>query len=230
MTTPGPVPSPAGVGVDNGNTNAALALGVSRAGGMGRPAIVLRNLTMSRLCGLPVELVLAVMHQLNSTSLYCIRQTSALFANIFCGKDFEGYHGQIVHPSSTAWFRFAMDKLTYEEELGLCYTLAVDLYCHRCISQWKSGVKSRKMWEMRTKRWCHDCRTDHELLLFDPNYFGRCGRLESGEVRLSCIGRTGYVRLCDHPYSAWFTWGDVLVWWHVPVAFRLQQRQIAACR
>lgn len=56
-------------------------------------ADTLYNTLYSSLCGLPEELLLQIMHQLDPIGLQCLRRTSRLFLRLFSDGQFDRYHG-----------------------------------------------------------------------------------------------------------------------------------------
>lgn len=176
-------------------------------------ADTLYNTLYSPLCGLPEELLLQIIYQLDPIGLQCLRRTSRLFLRLFSDGQFDRYHAlsspatiALKLPGPPLFSPWAQPSPGLEHtdswtpgSTSLHQLLRRDMagsVCPACAE----NKEAREAWHATLRvrgeadtssRHCVPCGSRHPLVFFS--------RLRQ------CIGRRGYVRLCEHPNCV-ITW------------------------
>ncbi|KAH0437921.1 hypothetical protein CcaCcLH18_03597 [Colletotrichum camelliae] len=155
-------------------------------------AAVWQNATKSPLCGLPDHILLNIMRRLDLTAICQLRRASREFLRLFSSHEFEKwwYKGidyeflwasPVPAPGSVDALKFG----------------ATSAYCAPCFANRNpSGWKRSKA---RCELYCSRCKQLHTASLFSA------AERNKAPVERICIGREGYIRLCEHKT---FNWDD----------------------
>ncbi|VUC28273.1 unnamed protein product [Clonostachys rosea] len=163
------------------------------------------NLTCSRLCQLPDDILIGIMKLLDPLDMQCLRRACRLFLRLYCdptfveSHDIEGFwshpseHQFWLSPDSSYWPKLsgpALISRLVRDVQGLCGT---------CRS-----MRAKSDWASRTEKliseslYCSGCKKHHPLALFSPD------QRREVDDRI-CFGREGHIRLCDHKVVTWET-------------------------
>lgn len=148
------------------------------------------NLNNSPIYRLPNELILMVMTQLPLESLYLFRQACHQFKIIFTRPEFARLHNS-YYKHIRSWEVKAL--------------LQRDAFCQPCqvaIGTEDSGHSTRT--RLQQTLYCGGCKRHHPMILFSV-----AQRWNTDEQRV-CIGREGYIRLCQHKTLSWLNIEEVL--------------------
>lgn len=164
------------------------------------------NLTCSPLCRLPEELLLDIMKRLDIVSIQCLRRISRLFLRLYCSPHFRRSHRDSTRILSTPnydhWYEPKGELRDSWSPLLQLLDEDISDYCEDCQKRrtdqsWTTKSTSLTMDYLH----CSGCHFDHPTYLFSRNQ-----RSKSPKVRI-CIGREGFVRVCEHQTVTW----DVIV-------------------
>ncbi|KAK3356949.1 hypothetical protein B0T25DRAFT_579097 [Lasiosphaeria hispida] len=159
---------------------------------------------------LPVEIILKIMKEVatDPVSLYILRQTASIFAQLFCASIFSAHH--VIDPSETVWIRrsdsmtlddlakpsktwpfvaFAARFLDRNQRLRIRQVLRRDTLCEKC-ALFPESVKRELVTRLGQAMHCHGCAFPHPRIMFSHT--------QRNETQPICIGREGAVRLCPH--------------------------------
>ncbi|KAK4441939.1 hypothetical protein QBC34DRAFT_364592 [Podospora aff. communis PSN243] len=145
-----------------------------------------------QLLTLPEEILIAIMQQLDPTSLQCLRRVSRVF-----------YESSQTDASATCTTIFLFEAQAYTKAFR--YLLSLDQKQNVCLSCRKIQVENpRKAWDLVNEYlFCSACVVDHPTAFFSAAERRRC----AGEKR-TCIGYQGHIRLCQHETIAW----EEIIW------------------
>ncbi|OAQ65044.1 F-box domain, cyclin-like protein [Pochonia chlamydosporia 170] len=150
---------------------------------------------------MPNELLLQVMGHLSAPSLYCLRQTSGRFMDLFDLKDFKGFHQEVGISSIHKMFN--MKLLCAADKNMIANSLHHEMYCAPCLAAEECGTLADRLETLRSLRYCHGCKRLHAAALFPPE-----DNHDTKQVGV-CIGRVGHVTLCNHNSCSPTTWRDI---------------------
>ncbi|KAI1464534.1 uncharacterized protein F4812DRAFT_158508 [Daldinia caldariorum] len=156
------------------------------------------NAKYSRLCSLPEELLLAILHHLKDdpVSLCCLAHVSRTLRRLAA--------------MEIGWWTFR--KFSINQQLQLRQLLRKDKTCDMCRDwrDWRDDYKlenkfNRQPFRYKFRPWagrprrngpycCAPCHTDHSI-----------GQLTDRGSPGQCIGRRGGVQLCEHVSISWTT-------------------------
>jgi hypothetical protein len=180
-------------------------------------ALAHRNITWSPLCRLPDEILLEIMERLDFASLYTLRNVSRVFLRLFGAMCFQQYrYGQLP---SYIW-PTPMPAILNSRFLVLRSWIQRGKYCATCLvsrdARERGGMVSA--FEMAYLH-CSGCKLDHQAHLFSA-----AQRRAPPQERI-CIGREGYVRLCEHKTIGWDDIQQRLAGWsHLPREIKCKDR------
>lgn len=159
------------------------------------------NTRHARLPGLPDEVLLQIMLLLSPSALYMLRITSRTFNHLFEVEVFDGLKEsyEIRWPFSPFGSSLRPHLLQPEEMNKVREILRRTIYCEGCLYFRNLTEERRKTRERLLEEFisCSGCKTFHSA-----GYFSYQQRLQPDESRI-CIGRQGYIRLCEHKNISW---------------------------
>ena len=154
-----------------------------------------KNLTESQLLQLPDELILQIMKSLDVESIRCVRKSSRRFMYLFSFKDFQVNHRLHAVTCNHQMWRSVIcpsqkDPMVITKETKLAKGRAE--LCDMCFKWFRGRLYSRQTTEELDYFHCSGCKSDHHARLFSLAELSRPPR------ERACIGREGFVRLCEH--------------------------------
>jgi hypothetical protein len=162
------------------------------------------NLTCSRLCRLPEELLLDIMKRLDMTTIQCLRRTSRLFLRlysspVFCNSYLEHDDQRLQLEHHDHWHEPRRKRGdTWPGELQVLLDKDMAGYCEGCQKRRRLQSWMSKKTALTGKYLhCSGCNIDHPVCLFSKSQ--RSARPKS---RI-CIGREGHLRMCEHQTITW---------------------------
>ncbi|KAK0709993.1 hypothetical protein B0T26DRAFT_679328 [Lasiosphaeria miniovina] len=149
------------------------------------------NLAYRRMYHLPESVLIAVIRLLDAVSFECLRRTARRFLRLVyvC-------RGAVM----AGFYPWPVSKpLDLARRQDLLYILARDAYCADCrAARWARNWRARVLATTRAYLHCSACRCEHPACFFTPQQRTAC------RARRTCVGKTGYVRLCTHETVSWF--------------------------
>jgi len=149
------------------------------------------------LCRLPDKVLLRIMGQLDLTTVQCLRRTCRTFLRLSSSQKFRNYHTDDGDGFRLPWQPFAF----WIKDSELIRRLKQDSSNRRCsecrdrVERW-SWHAYQSVQSLMQSTPCGACKATHPLA-----YFPRAERRHKRPR--SCIGREGYVRLCEHKVLRW---------------------------
>ena len=173
-------------------------------------APMFHNSTRSPLAGLPDAILLRIMGHVDDVSLFCLRRTCRTMLRLFSNRQF--WHLQ-DHRSTSRWSHnknvkeyqrnpnwprqreppWKRELLTDKAKILLRPLLQKDMYCAMCRNI-SPDVERRLQTEFL---YCSGCREHHPAGLFSIH------ERRGLDVSRLCIGREGYIRICEHRTVSW---------------------------
>ncbi|TPX18710.1 uncharacterized protein E0L32_002567 [Thyridium curvatum] len=166
------------------------------------------NLTASRLCRLPEELLLEIMCLLfdsDRSSLQCLRRTCRLFLRLYHSPEFSSCHDvqdrdrddSLSIKTFVPWYG-PEPQCRPQEPLDVYLERDLEQYCQDCRlartdPTWSVRIASLTEEVMH----CSGCGYDHPRILFSARQ-----RKTPAQKRI-CIGREGSMRICEHKFIEW---------------------------
>ncbi|KAK3348960.1 hypothetical protein B0T25DRAFT_632582 [Lasiosphaeria hispida] len=153
-----------------------------------------------QLLDLPEELLLDIMKLLDPTSIQCLRRADRAFLRLFSDKSFHHWHASSSDdPHCRSRFPWChgnpeFGKQAYDKPSSFRYLMHLDETRKQCVLCQNTNVENpRKAWDLVHKHlFCDACLVDHPTAFFSAAERG-------GEKKIrTCIGHTGYIRLCEH--------------------------------
>ncbi|CAH0050848.1 unnamed protein product [Clonostachys solani] len=154
------------------------------------------NLTCSRLCQLPEDILIGIMKFLGPLDMQCLRRASRLFLRLYCDFSFVESHDvekfwhwrseyqNWLSPDSSYWPKLSGPALLSRLERD------VQALCNICRS-----MRAKSDWASRAEK------LSTESLYCSGSLFSPEERRKiDGRI---CIGREGHIRLCDHKVLTW---------------------------
>lgn len=181
-------------------------------------AAAFHNQNCSAFCGLPEELLLKTMAYLPLLGIQCLRRTCRLFLRLYCSPEYAKSHDLEYKDRATflPWEQ-PMSGAWLPKQLAPLLERGHQDYCRHCRSLRRSIFGKEKARRTTSEYMhCSGCRIDHPVGLFSATQ-----RASPAKKRI-CIGREGYVRLCDHKV---IRWADV-----TQFASRLRKRDAGTSR
>ena len=166
-------------------------------------APILQNLSQSRLCQLPSELLLEIMEHLDWVGLACLRRTSRIFLRLFSSAAFREYHGRRLSrlPDFVLQNRYDSQAKQLFQELRLL--LNKDAMCAPCFHVYENLTQDARVKALARRRlFCDGCREFHPA-----GYFSLKQRRKW--LLKVCLAYEGRIRVCQH---ATLHWQDVTRW------------------
>ncbi|KAK3361681.1 hypothetical protein B0T24DRAFT_113075 [Lasiosphaeria ovina] len=161
-----------------------------RGGPVDFVAAAQHNLACRRMYHLPDSVLIAVIRLLDTVSVECLRRTARRFLRLVSVCRGAAIAGFYPWPVSK--------PLNLARRQELLFVLARDAYCADCrAARWARNWRARVIATTRTYLHCSACRCDHPACFFTPQQRTAC------QARRSCVGKTGYVRLCTHEAVSW---------------------------
>lgn len=170
-------------------------------------AAALHNATHSLLLRLPEELLLQIMETLlhYPTAIQCLRRTSRVFLRLYCSSVFGHTHNPFISPRVQRQLWLEPSETHYRRQRSQLLQLLdrdTEGYCNTCRSRrtafsWKYRLRAL----LEDRLWCIGCSRTHPRVLFSPKERKHYARV--------CIGREGYVRLCEHKTLNWSDVGTI---------------------
>ncbi|KAF4121318.1 hypothetical protein GMORB2_2280 [Geosmithia morbida] len=167
------------------------------------------------LLDMPNEMLLEIMAHLPLSGLYCLRQTSFLFMQLFSRPEFNHLHEQVpdgIPPDrdltrpDVGWAKFRISCLSAKDRYHLSVQVQRHLYCAPCLEKHDSGMLDRALERYSEPVECAGCNMNHALALFRQEDI-RLKRLDGR--RLSCMGRYGTVTPCKHGQAKVVKWPEI---------------------
>ncbi|KAH9237830.1 hypothetical protein K456DRAFT_1721449 [Colletotrichum gloeosporioides 23] len=155
-------------------------------------AAVWQNAVRSPLCGLPDPILLNIMQRLDLTAICQLRRASRDFLRLFSYHEFKKWR----YKGSDYKFLWAspvqapgtVDALKFGAPSAFCEPC----YANRNLYDWKLS-------KARCQLSCSGCKQKHTASLFSA------AERNKAALERICIGREGYIRLCEHKT---FNWDD----------------------
>ncbi|OTA94456.1 hypothetical protein M434DRAFT_265638 [Hypoxylon sp. CO27-5] len=178
----------------------------------------------SRLCQLPEELLLQILHCLSDdvVSLYCLRRVSRVFRRLINEPDIWKYMSLPLSVRYTCYSE-ASWRLPGDAREQLEQRLRKDEMCNRCklyyaihtdglVKQTTRGAsdarcKFSSCISTRSTLYCDACSCHHDVRAFSLSNQA----YDKRERR--CLGRQGAVRLCEHVHIPWATIEAHISYW-----------------
>ncbi|KAK2774377.1 hypothetical protein CKAH01_03610 [Colletotrichum kahawae] len=155
-------------------------------------AAVWQNAAKSPLCGLPDHILLNIMRRLDLIAICQLRRASREFLRLFSSHEFEKWW----YKGSDYEFLWASPVLAPGSvnalKFGAMSAFCAPCYANRNLSGWKQ-------FNARCQLYCSGCKKHHTASLFSA------AERNKAPVERICIGREGYIRLCEHKT---FNWDD----------------------
>ena len=154
------------------------------------------------LLNLPEKLLLMIMKLLDPGSIQCLRRTNRIFLRLFSNSAFRDFHHHIsglpdlqAYTEPFQWRRasLAFEREAYSESVrGL---LRSEESRKQCITCQNTNLHDPQLATdlAKSKRFCGACWAEHPAAFFPASE-----RDNDQLVKDTCIGHTGYVRLCEH--------------------------------
>ena len=139
------------------------------------PATILR---------LPDELVLNIMNHLDTTDLFLLRHSAAVFFRLSCDRTFAKYHGPRLPNPPPQWNQNATG---FDKDKAKRLTRK-DIYCRPCRRTLNFDFAESSLF-------CSGCRRNHSRYLFSYEERSNPNRI--------CIGRQGFVSLFPRWRMPW---------------------------
>lgn len=163
---------------------------------------MLHNATHSSLTRLSDEILLCIMSQADDVSILCLRRTCRKMLRLVSGPEFRHLHaiaGEGPEPRDwNPWFldcfRYPRERVPEEARDQLGSLLRKDMYCEMCRTVGEDA--ERKLRE--ESLYCSGCKRSHPAGLF--SFRQRRGESERSRI---CIGREGYLKVCQHLVLRW---------------------------
>jgi len=148
------------------------------------------------------ELLLAVMHLLDPTTIQCLRRTSRIFLRLFSDASFSHWHHPESHlpgrASRLPWYRAnaAFERQALGRSSNFRYLMHMDDGRKQCVECTNTNLDNPpKAWDLANKHlFCSACLVDHPKVFFSAAEREKVLPWQSR----TCIGHTGYIRLCEH--------------------------------
>lgn len=162
------------------------------------------NMTCSHLCRLPVELHIMIMSYLDPLTLQCLRRVCRLFLQLYCSTGFNHTASNTPYFKPPIYRSWLQPKREFwprdlRRNLGPHIEASTEGYCADC----QRLRMNKTLWAAKVSRftverlYCSGCGVFHPVALFSA-----AQRQVRDEERI-CIGREGYVRLCNHKVVTW---------------------------
>ena len=162
-----------------------------------------------QLLTLPEEILIAIMQQLDPTSLQCLRRVSRVFLRIFSDRCFRYLHHDLsgLGPNSPRfpWLRGSPEFEAQAYTKAFRYLLSLDQKQNICLScRMTQAENPRKAWDLVNEHlFCSSCVVDHPIA-----FFSAAERRKGAGEKRTCIGYQGHIRLCQHEAIAW----EEIIW------------------
>ncbi|KAM7194441.1 hypothetical protein V8F20_007967 [Naviculisporaceae sp. PSN 640] len=166
---------------------------------------MLHNATRSPLARLPDDILLKIMKHADDVSLLCLRRTCRTMLRLFSTESqFRRYRQDrfLLHSPRLYSFIWSLERVPEPAKGPLRALLRRDMYCELCRGV-EMREKRKKLEEERL--YCSGCKRKHSAGLF--SYHQR--RRSSNNTRV-CIGREGYISVCEHTTISWDDVEDLL--------------------
>ena len=142
------------------------------------------------------------MKELSPLGIQCLKRVFRLFLRLYCSPAFSNIHQGTEGPGVYAhWYESKYERFPSKQLTDLLNKDIME-YCRDCQqrrSKWDWGKKLSSL--TMDYLHCSGCNVDHPTCLFS-----KAQRLKLSKNRI-CIGREGFVRLCDHYV---ITWNEVI--------------------